>query len=100
MCTLKPEKLAFLLKSGFFELIFGLLKSILNNYPMLDTDFFPLRIWNYYFETILVNFVNLFNDVNFKDATNVLIRFQLTQTPRSHHGRSSNMSRRQGFEEA
>ena len=23
---------------------------------MLDTDFFPLRIWNYYFETILVIF--------------------------------------------
>ena len=60
MCILKPEILAFLLKSEFFELIFGLLKSILNNYPMLDTDFFPLRIWNYYFETILVIFLNFF----------------------------------------
>ena len=56
MCTLKPEKLAFSLKRDFFKWIFGLLKSMLNINPMLDTVFFPFERWNCYFEAILDNF--------------------------------------------
>lgn len=46
----------------------------------------------------ILSFVNLFNDVNFRDACHVLTRFQLAQTPRSHRSLRPNSTSHRNVE--